>query len=66
VAQAYLKAPSARASHQFGISVAVDGDTVAVGAVAETSNPTRISNGTTASADNSASSAGASYMFLRQ
>jgi len=63
--EAYLKAPNAEASDRFGYSVAVSGDTVAVGGYAEDSNQTTITNGTTASADNSASSAGAVYIFVR-
>jgi hypothetical protein len=63
--EAYLKAPNAEVTDQFGWSVAVSGDTVAVGAYGEDSNQTTITNGTTASADNSASSAGAVYVFRR-
>jgi len=64
-AQAYLKAPNTEANDQFGYSVAVSGDTVAVGAIYESSNETTITNGATASADNTASSAGAVYIFKR-
>jgi hypothetical protein len=64
--EAYLKAPNAEAYDRFGGSVAVSGDTVAVGAFLEASNQTTITNGATASADNSASSAGAVYIFVRQ
>ena len=63
--QAYLKAPNAGAGDYFGYSVAVSGDTVVVGAYGEDSNQTTITNGTTASADNSASYAGAAYVFTR-
>jgi hypothetical protein len=63
--EAYLKAPNAEASDLFGWSVAVSGDTVAVGAVYEASNQTTITNGTTASTDNSAFAAGAVYIFRR-
>jgi hypothetical protein len=38
--QAYLKAVSAKAGDQFGFSVAVSGDTVAVGARRESGNAT--------------------------
>jgi hypothetical protein len=62
---AYLKAPNADEYDNFGYSVAVSGDTVAVGAYREGSNQTTITNGATASADNSASSAGAVYIFVR-
>jgi hypothetical protein len=63
--QAYLKAANADASDQFGDSVALSGDTLVVGAHFEDSNQTTITNGSTASADNSASSAGAAYVFTR-
>ena len=63
--QAYLKAPNAEANDIFGYSVAVSGDTVAVGASFEDSNQTTITNDATASADNSAISAGAVYIFVR-
>jgi hypothetical protein len=63
--EAYLKAPNAEASDAFGWSVAVSGDTVAVGAIGEDSNQTTITNGATASANNSASAAGAVYIFVR-
>jgi hypothetical protein len=63
--EAYLKAPNAEANDQFGISVAVSSDTVAVGAYNEASNQTTIVNGTNASPDNSASRAGAVYIFRR-
>jgi hypothetical protein len=62
---AYLKAPNAEGVDQFGSSVAVSGDTVAVGAIGEASNQTTITNGATASANNSASLAGAVYIFVR-
>jgi hypothetical protein len=63
--QAYLKAPNVGAGDQFGFSVAISGDTVVVGAVEEASNQTTITNGATASADDSATSAGAAYVFKR-
>ncbi|TGL53673.1 hypothetical protein EHQ55_00765 [Leptospira meyeri] len=63
--QAYIKAPNEEASDQFGISVAIDGDTIVVGANLEDSNQTTITNGPTASGDNSASNAGAVYVFKR-
>jgi len=63
--ESYLKAPNAEASDQFGGSVAVAGDTVAVGASSEDSNQTTITNGATASSDNNASDAGAVYIFVR-
>ena len=60
--QAYLKASNTEAGDEFGSSVAVSGDTVVVGAPLEDSNATRV-NGN--EADNSASTAGAAYVFLR-
>ena len=63
--QAYLKAPNAEASDNFGWAVAIDGDTIAVSAVQESSSQTTITNGQTASADNSAPQSGATYVFVR-
>ncbi|WP_246834197.1 FG-GAP repeat protein [Leptospira bourretii] len=65
VEEAYLKAPNAEADDQFGNSVAIDGDTIVVGAFSEASNQTTITNGTAASSDNSATLAGAAYVFQR-
>ena len=56
--QAYLKASNAEASDQFGRSVAIDGDTIVVGAVGEESDGSDPS-------DNSAKSAGTAYVFTR-
>jgi hypothetical protein len=63
--EAYLKAPNAESNDKFGTSVAINGDTVVVGASRERSNQTTITNGTTASSDNSLSQAGAAYVFKR-
>jgi hypothetical protein len=60
--QAYLKASNTNAGDQFGVSVAISGDTLAVGAMFEDSNATGV-NGN--QADNSASSSGAVYVFTR-
>jgi hypothetical protein len=60
--QAYLKASNTDAGDGFGVSVAVSGDTVMVGANGEDSNATGI-NGN--QADNSAAQAGAAYVFVR-
>lgn len=62
--QAYVKASNIGADDNFGTSVALsgDGNTLAVGAYGEASNATGI-NGNPA--DNSASSAGAVYVFTR-
>jgi hypothetical protein len=63
--QAYLKAPNAEADDQFGVSVAISGDTIVVGSQGESSNQTTITSGSSASADNSATNAGAAYVFIR-
>jgi len=63
--EAYLKAPNAEASDNFGNSVAISGDTVVVGVPSEDSNQTTITNGATASSNNSASGSGAVYVFKR-
>jgi hypothetical protein len=60
--QAYIKASNAGASDAFGISVAVAGNTVVVGAYFEDSNATGV-NGN--QADNSLSGSGAAYVFVR-
>ncbi|TGL80284.1 putative Ig domain-containing protein [Leptospira yasudae] len=63
--EAYIKAPNAEAYDYFGYSLAISGDTLVVGAYLESSNETTITNGTTASADNSAGASGAVYVFRR-
>ena len=60
--QAYLKASNTEANDQFGFAVALDGDTLAVGAVLEDSAATGIDGD---QADNTASAAGAVYVFAR-
>ncbi|KIG19527.1 Molybdopterin oxidoreductase, iron-sulfur binding subunit [Enhygromyxa salina] len=62
--QAYLKASNSGSGDYFGRSVALsgDGDTLAVGAYGEDSGATGIDGN---QADNSASSAGAVYVFVR-
>ncbi|NDD64580.1 MAG: hypothetical protein EBZ36_11500 [Acidobacteria bacterium] len=60
--QAYLKASNTGANDEFGISVAISGETVVVGAIAESSNATGV-NGN--QSDNSAFRAGAAYVFVR-
>ncbi len=59
---AYLKASNTEANDLFGWSVAASGDTIAVGAIGESSNASGV-NGN--QANNSASSAGAVYVFVR-
>jgi hypothetical protein len=67
--KAYLKAPNAEASDYFGISVAISGDTIVVGAYREDSNSTAVCNAPFDScgglSDNSAVNAGAAYVFER-
>jgi alpha-tubulin suppressor-like RCC1 family protein len=62
IQQAYLKASNTEAGDNFGVSVAISGDTVVVGAYTEDSAATGI-NGN--QADNSTAFAGAVYVFLR-
>jgi hypothetical protein len=67
--KAYLKAPNAEGSDQFGYSVAISGDTIVVGAYLEDSNSTAVCNAPFGScgglSDNSAGNAGAAYVFER-
>ena len=60
--QAYLKASNTDAGDGFGESVAISGDTIVIGAIGEDSNATGVDGN---QADNSASTAGASYVFHR-
>jgi len=60
--QAYVKASNARANSYFGVSLAVVGDTLAVGAFGDSSNAMGV-NGN--QADTSAANAGAAYLFTR-
>lgn len=60
--QAYLKASNTDAGDQFGSWVAVSGDTVVVGAPGEDSGATEVGGDQT---DDSASAAGAAYVFVR-
>src|SRR4051812_17785943 len=62
--QAYLKASNTESSDYFGVSVALSGDTLAVGAIAEASGAVGV-NPPDGQADNSASGAGAVYVFVR-
>jgi hypothetical protein len=62
VQQAYLKASNPGTNHSFGISVAVSGDTIVVGAPSEASNATGV-NGD--QSNKSLTSAGAAYGFVR-
>ncbi len=60
--QAYLKASNTGAGDFFGTSVAMSGDTVVVGAPSESSNAAGV-NGN--EADNSLSTSGAVYVYVR-
>jgi hypothetical protein len=60
--QAYLKASNTGVNDLFGGAVAVSGDTAVVGAVGESSIATGVNGDQT---DNSASRAGAAYVFVR-
>ena len=60
--QAYLKASNANAGDSFGVSVAISGELVVVGAQGESSNATGV-NGN--QSDNSANASGAAYIFER-
>ena len=63
--EAYIKASNAEKDDQFGTSLSVNEDTIAVGARREDSNQTTITNGTGSSSDNSASDTGAIYVYRR-
>lgn len=63
--EAFIKAANSDAGDSFGYSVSVSGDTLAVGANVEKSNQTTITNGVTASSDNSLTNAGAAYVYKR-
>ena len=60
--QAYLKASNPNANDWFGYSVAIDGDTIAVGAIGESSSATGVGGN---QLSNSLPSAGAVYVFQR-
>src|SRR5262245_48839547 len=60
--QAYLKASNTNAGDYFGGSVAIDGDTLVVGASGEASAATGVNGNQT---DNSAPGSGAAYVFVR-
>jgi hypothetical protein len=63
--QAYLKADNAGTSDRFGTSVALSGDTVAVGAILEDGCGPSIVNGASGyDTENGCSSAGAVYIFF--
>jgi HYR domain-containing protein/FG-GAP repeat protein len=59
--QAYLKASNTDAFDEFGVSVAISGDTVIVGALGESSNAT----GVNGDENNLGNGSGAAYVFVR-
>lgn len=63
--EAFIKAVNGDADDQFGRSVAISGDTIAVSAILERSNQTNITNGTTASSTNGSYYFGAVYVYKR-
>ena len=63
--QAYVKASNTEAGDQFGVSLALAGDTLVVGAPGEASAATGINNVTPGDGDNSALKSGAVYVFTR-
>jgi hypothetical protein len=66
IQDAYLKASNAEANDWFGVSVAISGSTIVVGAWSEDSNQTTITNADSlASSNNSATDSGAVYVFKR-
>ena len=63
VQEAYLKAAEPDAFDAFGRAVAIDGDTIVVGAPGEASDATAVDGDAT---DDSASEAGAAFVFVRE
>lgn len=61
--QAYVKASNTQAGDQFGAGVSVSGDVMAVTANWEASNGVGVNSGS--QADDSATSSGAAYVYLR-
>jgi hypothetical protein len=61
--QAYLKASNAGAGDYFGGSVAISGETIVIGAIGESSNAIGVNGNQN---NNSARSAGAAYVFVRE
>jgi hypothetical protein len=63
--QAYIKAPNNDSDDRLGTAVAISGNTLGATATQESSSQSTITNGSTASSDNSATNSGAAYVFLR-
>lgn len=64
VQEAYIKAVNADQDDWFGYDVAIESDTIVVGAYFEDSISNLIINGTTASDDDSSASSGAAYVYF--
>ncbi len=60
--QAYLKASNANVGDRFGVSLAISGDTMVVGAALEDSNANGVNGNQN---DDSATASGAAYIFTR-
>ena len=63
--EAYLKASNAGSGDIFGATCDISGNKVIIGAQYEDSNQSTVTNGSTASSDNSSIDAGAAYIFSR-
>ncbi len=61
--QAYLKASNTEAGDDFGRAVAIDGDTIVIGATGEDSSATGVNGNQN---NNDASFSGAAYVFVRE
>ncbi|MFN3454189.1 MAG: hypothetical protein ACK41T_04460, partial [Pseudobdellovibrio sp.] len=64
--QAYIKAANSDSGDLFGTGIAIDGDTLVVGAPGESSDQTTITNGTTAATNNFITNSGAVYVYKRR
>lgn len=63
--EAYIKAPNAESGDSFGISLAIDNDTLIDGAMSEDSGQSNTMNGSSACSENNAANARAAYVFRR-
>jgi len=63
--QAYIKSSNNDASDNFGYSLSIDGDTLAVASPGDDSNQNTITNGTSSSTDNSLANSGAVFVYTR-
>ena len=64
--ESYIKARNRQNDEEFGASLSLSGDTLAVGLLREDSNQLSITNGTDVSFDNSTSDTGAVYVYKRR